>query len=85
MGVLDHLFEVEVIFKTRPTLGEGACAVVVGGVCSCVSVFVLDKVEVPTHEEVGDHRDCSFERSDLLGASSKIDRAKVDVEGNKAV
>ena len=79
MCILDHLFKVEVILEARPALCESASTVVVGGVGGCVSIFVLHKIKIPPHEEVGDHRNGNFERSELLGTNSETGRAKIDV------
>ena len=83
--MLDHLFEVEVIFKIRPALGKGSSAVIVGSVCGSIPILVFDKIEVPPHVEVGNDRDSCQELCELLGASSEADRAQINVEGDKAV
>ena len=53
--------------------------------CGSVSIFVLNKIEVSPHDEVGGNRDSYFERCDLFSALGKASRAKVNVEGAEAV
>lgn len=83
--VLADFFEGKMIFEFGPAFRESTRAIVVGRVRGCIFVFVIDKIEVPSHDEVGGGGYARLEGNKLGSSGSGAVRVQIEIKGNEAM